>query len=213
VTEIITELSTDVIALQEVSPEQAGQIADLMSTEYPYRVLSPDDADRGLLLLSRYPIKEHKLFHPLPQSDAHLRVVMDVHGVPVTVYVAHPQSPRGGLSPFSYDTSIRNAELADLRDRIRGETGPVLLLCDCNMSDLSDPYRALDALLDDAFREAGQGMGFTFRFRKFLPFMVRIDYVWHSEHFVALDVRAWNDAGPSDHRPVIATLSLNQTEP
>jgi endonuclease/exonuclease/phosphatase (EEP) superfamily protein YafD len=170
VTEIVTELSTDVIALHEVSSEQAEQITGLMTEEYPYRVLSPDEADRGLLLLSRYPIKEHELFHPLPSSDSNLRAVIEVDGTPVTLYVAHPESPRGGLSPFSYDMSLRNAELADVRDRIRAETGPVLLMCDCNMSDLSDPYRALDA-------------------------------------------RAWKDAGPSDHRPVVATLSLNHTEP
>jgi hypothetical protein len=57
VTEIINELSTDVIALHEVSSEQAEQITDLMTEEYPYRVLSPDDGDRGLLLLSRHPSK------------------------------------------------------------------------------------------------------------------------------------------------------------
>jgi vancomycin resistance protein VanJ len=213
VTEIVTELSTDVIALHEVSPEQAEQITEMMTARYPYHVLSPDDSDRGLLLLSRHPIKEHDFFRPLPQSDSDLRAVIDVDGIPVTLYVAHLQSPRGGITPFSYDTSIRNAEMADLRDRIQVETGPMLLLCDCNMSDLSDPYRALDELLDDAFREAGQGLGFTFRYRKFLPFMVRIDYIWYSDHFAALDARAWNDAGPSDHRPVIATLSLKQERP
>jgi vancomycin resistance protein VanJ len=208
VSEIVAGLSTDVIALHEITPELAQQIVPLTAAEYPYHILDPSESGQGLILLSRYPIENYEFFRPLPSSHSNVRAVITVDGMPVTVYAVHFQSPHGATSPFSYDASDRKAEMVDLRDRLQAETGPVLVLCDCNMSDQSDAYQTLDKLLDDAFREAGRGMGFTFRFRRFLPFMARIDYVWYSGDFVAMDARTWNDSGSSDHRPVVATLSL-----
>jgi len=38
--------------------------------------------------------------------------------------------------------------------------------------------------------------------------MLRIDYVWHNDHFVARKVTVWGTSGSSDHHPVIATLHL-----
>jgi vancomycin resistance protein VanJ len=208
VAEIVANLSTDVIALHEITPEQAQQIVPLVAAEYSYQILNPSETGEGLILLSRYPIENYEFYQPLPGSHSNVRAVITVSGVPVTVYAVHLQRPRLVTFPFSYDVSDHDAEVADLRDRLRAETGPVLVLCDCNMSDQSDAYQTLDRLLDDAFREAGQGLGFTFRFRRFLPFMARIDYVWYSDDFVALEAYPWNDSGSSDHRPVVATLSL-----
>jgi vancomycin resistance protein VanJ len=213
VAEIVVDLSTDVVALHEVTPEQAQQIVPLTTAEYPYHVLNPTDNGEGLILLSRYPIENYEFFHPLPESHSNVRAVITVSGAPVTVYAVHLQRPHLVTFPFGYDVSDHDAEVADLQDRLRAETGPVLVLCDCNMSDQSDAYQTLDKLLDDAFRRAGQGLGFTFRFRRYLPFMARIDYVWYSDDFVATDARTWGDSGSSDHRPVIATLSLKRERP
>lgn len=206
--QLIDTLGADIVALQEVSSDQAAQFDAHLAAAYPHHILNTETEGRGLGLLSRYPIVEQEWFQPLPQSDPHLRAVIDVNGTPITVYVAHPHSPRGLFSPLQYDTSQRDAELADVRERVAAEAGPVIVMCDCNMSDQSDAYRAFDRLMDDAFRQAGRGMGFTFRFRRFLPSMVRIDYVWHSDHFVATDARAWEDAGASDHHAVVARLWL-----
>jgi vancomycin resistance protein VanJ len=210
---LVAGLSTDVVALHEITPELAQQIVPLTAADYPYHILDPDEIGQGLILLSRYPIESYEYFHPLPDSHSNVRALINVDGTLVTVYAVHFQSPSGPTSPFTYNASSRQAEMSDLRDRLQAETGPVLVLCDCNMSDQSDAYRSMDQLLDDAFRDAGRGMGFTFRFRRFLPFMVRIDYVWYSRDFVALDALTWNDSASSDHRPVVATLALKQEQP
>jgi vancomycin resistance protein VanJ len=209
---IVAGLSTDVIALHEIDPDLAQQIVPLTTAEYPYHILGPTESGQGLILLSRYPIESYEYFRSLPDSHSNVRALISVDGIPVTVYAVHFQSPHGPTSPFTYDASERQAEMADLRERLQVETGPLLVLCDCNMSDQSDAYRSMDKLLDDAFRDAGRGMGFTFRLRRFLPFMVRIDYVWYSRDFVALDALTWNDSGSSDHRPVVATLALKQEQ-
>jgi vancomycin resistance protein VanJ len=201
-----------VIALHEITPEQAQQFIPLTAAAYPYHILDPSETGEGLILLSRYPIQDYEFFRPFPGSHSNVRAVITMSGAPVTVYAVHFQRPHLVMFPFSYDVSTHDAEVANLRDRLRAETGPVLVLCDCNMSDQSDAYQTLDRLLDDAFREAGQGLGFTFRFHRFLPYMARIDYIWYSDDFVAINVHTWDDSGTSDHRPVVATLSLIKEE-
>lgn len=141
--------------------------------------------------------------------------MLDINGTDVVVYVAHPTPPRNFFSPLTYSDERRGNQINDLRDQLRQESDPVLVLCDCNMTDQSDDYRAMNDLLDDSFREAGTRMGFTFpatfrSYGRFLPYLVRIDYIWHSDQFVALDARVADNSGTSDHRPVIAELSLMQ---
>jgi endonuclease/exonuclease/phosphatase family metal-dependent hydrolase len=70
----------------------------------------------------------------------------------------------------------------------------------------------MNALLDDAFRVAGGGLGFTFpaSFGS-LPSLLRIDDIWGSDHFVVHDAWTESDSGTSDHHPVISELSLTQT--
>ena len=138
--------------------------------------------------------------------------MLDVEGTPVAVYAAHPPPPENRALPWAYDATTRDEELRRLReDYLADEQGPVLLLCDCNMSDQSDVYKAMDAVLDDAFWEAGQGLGFTFQGGLPFPFL-RIDYVWHSDHFTPLGFEVVNDAGTSDHRPIVAELELTAGE-
>lgn len=211
VAQTVLALDADVIGLNEVGYEHADQIEAATQDRYPYQVWHPQPTVHGVALVSRYPILEAATFLPQHDSNLHLRAVLDVDGTPVTVFVAHPPSPTSPFFPLGYEDGPRNTELADLRARIAAETGPVLVLCDCNMSDQSDPYRALDALLDDAFRAAGRGFGLTFPYgRAFLPPLVRIDYIWISADFMALDAHPANGSGTSDHRPIMADLALRR---
>lgn len=211
VAELISDLDTDIVALHEVTPDLADEIVRLSASNYPYRVIRPDANGSGIVLLSRYPITQHQVFSVFRESILNLKADIDVYGTSVAVYLARPKSPLGGFQPFSYDTALRDADLANLQERLESEEGPVLVLCDCNMSDQSDAYQELDRLLDDAFREVGHGFGFTFRYRSFLPYMVRIDYVWHNDYFVAIDAQTRNDPDLSDHRPMFATLILKSS--
>jgi endonuclease/exonuclease/phosphatase family metal-dependent hydrolase len=98
---------------------------------------------------------------------------------------------------------------------------PLIVLGDFNAGDLSSAYGIVTRTLRDAWREAGWGAGNTFpgadspgssrRIVAGIPapmWLVRIDYVFHSDHWRA--VSAW--IGPwdgfSDHRPVAARLAL-----
>ena len=232
ITQAIDALDADIIGLQELGPDHAATFEREMVGDYPYQALHPSPFGFGIGLLSRYPIQDETVLLTYPKHERRvlMRAVLDVQGTRVTVYVAHPIVPfplknqpwqrvmPGTLwFPSLYDDNERDRQIGVLSDHIRQDEGPVLVLCDCNMSDQSDAYRALDTALDDAFHERGWGMGFSStRFmstHRVLPLFARIDYVWHSEHFTALDATVGATSGGSDHRPVVAELVLKPGVP
>lgn len=209
----ITALDADIVGLEELSASHAALIALELGEQYPYSVLPGADAGQDVGLLSRYPVREVETFFSTEAPSRHLRAVVDVNGTHITVYVAHPSPPTDTYRLSDYDPSERNAQLRALREAVQADNGPLLVLCDCNMSDQSEAYRALDRLLDDAFREAGWGLGFTFpahSVKGFPPLtrIIRIDYVWHSAEFITRDARVGGDSGGSDHHPVVADVVL-----
>jgi endonuclease/exonuclease/phosphatase (EEP) superfamily protein YafD len=64
--------------------------------------------------------------------------------------------------------------------------------------------------MNDAFAEIGSGMGFTFEELN-IP-VARIDYVFHTDDFRAVEARVLEDTAGSDHRPLFVTLALPPLE-
>jgi vancomycin resistance protein VanJ len=93
---------------------------------------------------------------------------------------------------------------------VEANGGPALVLGDFNTSDGQPLYRLLRRRLDDAYRAAGWGFGFTFPSPRGSPLgfpVVRIDYVFHDEFWATQ--AAWTGSLPgSDHRYVVADLLL-----
>ena len=96
---------------------------------------------------------------------------------------------------------------------------PVLALGDANTTDLSAAYHNVTGTLGDAWREAGFGFGHTFPGAQndfssrpaiagwdVPQWMVRIDYVFHSQEFAAIEAHTAQPDGVSDHRGVVARL-------
>lgn len=212
---VIADINADIVGLEEMGPEHSAQIERDLAAQYPYQVHYPMLPVHGVSLLSRYPILEEQVFRPRPDSMLHLRAVLDVDGVGLTVYVVHPSPPHNVMSPLYYDSAHRDKDIAVLRrDYLAHETGPVIVIGDFNMSDLSDPYRDMDADFDDAFKMAGRGLGFTFPAISplgMLPRLLRIDYVWYNHTLVAVDAAVWDDSGTADHYPVIAELAFKES--
>lgn len=216
VAEVITAQNADIVGIQELGPAQSDLFATQLTDQYPYQALYPGLPVHGVGLLSRHPIVEHEVFGPFPDSMRFIRATIDLNGVLVTVYVAHPRPPQNILTPITYDDERRDAEITALvNNYLRPETGPMLVLGDFNMTDQSDSYALLSGDLNDAFRVAGRGLGFTFPDKiksalRLMPLLIRIDYVWYTDDFRAYDAEVVPDSGTSDHRPVITTLNLQQ---
>lgn len=215
---IIDAIDADVVALQEVSQMAEPILTAALAERYPYIALHGQRiGTTGQGVLSKYPIQEDAYWRYdwLPASLGHQRVVVDFEGTAIALYNVHPSHP--GMSGSFFNSTFRSREIMDLLGRAEGEAGPVLLMGDFNMSDLSDDYRRVSAGFADAYREAGWGMGWTFprgnvfgnySLRVELFPVIRLDYIFHSAHFRAHSAAVWPDSGASDHHPVYARLVL-----
>jgi endonuclease/exonuclease/phosphatase (EEP) superfamily protein YafD len=187
----IADEGADIVAVQELVPATAALVRERLGGAYPYQIAEPGAKTNGLL--SRYPILHSRWFTPAGDGRPAIDAVLDVGGAPVRVIVAHPEPP--GVSwldgelplPIGLHDDRVQAELADVARRAAGSSVPVLFAGDFNMTDQSRTYRALARVLDDAYREAGWGFGFTFPFELRVngrqvpgPF-ARLDYVFHSD--------------------------------
>lgn len=208
----IRSAAPDIVALQEVDvhTRRAGgvdQSAELAwRTGLPYfahfRTTSLHGGDYGVAILSRFPLESVEQ-HPLPVEPGSeprtvARIVMQVHGQEVSVYVTHLTR-----RPFNGDIRVRqSAAIMKLMDE---DSRPKLLMGDMNDTPESGSVRLFKRELLDVFALRGQGAADTYP----LPVIpnVRIDYVLASERFMprssqVLRVKA------SDHYPVVADLTL-----
>lgn len=208
-TGVLEASGADIIALQELSDVQQAAIEQKLSILYPYQVLygEPVGDVTGKGLLSKYPIVEasEPFTLRLPNGNTHMRAVIDVDGHSLTVVIAHPPPPK---FEGEYDVPpdvVR--EVKALVDMAMGE-GAALLMGDFNATDQNDRYDLVrEAGLSDAFRAAGWGFGATWpvhRGVKLLP-LVRIDYIWYTSHFRAVEAWVGPETG-ADHLPVLARL-------
>ena len=225
---LIREANADVVALQELGAPAAQYFAERLSELYPYQALHTDSQEFiiGQGVLSRYPIVEDRY---LTEKYGQQRTVLDVGGRRVVLYNVHPTAPFARQSgTLVFDAQDRGASLHSVLELAARETDPLILAGDFNMTDRTADYARVTERYRDAFRQTGQGLGFTlpdystpqaFAFAVRLPdwlklswlpvpLLTRIDYVFHNEAFASLDAKVWPTSGGSDHRPVFARLAL-----
>jgi endonuclease/exonuclease/phosphatase (EEP) superfamily protein YafD len=216
--------NADVIFLQELTPEYELVLSAGLEDEYPYQILKPVAQAAGMGVFSRYPIE------PLDVSlDGRWRgepqlLRLDWQGEQITLVNFHAVST-GTIWPRWVRTTFdRREESIGLLAAFAADSaiaGPVIVAGDGNLTRLNDTYKVLDAVLDDAWWHGGWGFGHTFpgkiepddmftRISIFLipHWLVRIDYVFYSDHWQTS--RAWlaDFNGGSDHRGVVTDLVL-----
>ena len=213
--EALGQSGADIIGLQELAPEQGAAIADLLGEEYPHQALHPTGIP-GKGIISRFPVHETSLLDLHP-GRPDLQAIIDAPGGDLTVIVAHPPPPRFGRNRLIH-SALANEQIGRIVS-VATRGVPAVLLTDFNRVGWQAAYRQLrGAGLIDAFGTAGRGLGFTLPTRVShlayrghplgeipLPPLLRVDYVWHTAHFRAVDSWIGANAG-SDHLPVLAEL-------
>jgi endonuclease/exonuclease/phosphatase family metal-dependent hydrolase len=223
ITPILADSGADIITLQEVSYYGANYISTALARLYPHQAFyTRDEAGLdhpgGQALLSRYPITavEYWTDDPAqPSANRFQRAEIDFNGTTLVIYNTHPATPvdwSGGLvvSASPGDDARHRAALQAIAARAAAETAPVIWLGDFNMSEQFAEYARITADFTDAYRESASGPGYSYPADGFgpLPPLIRLDYVFHSRHFISASARVLRAHGPSDHRPVLATLAL-----
>jgi vancomycin resistance protein VanJ len=210
--ETILAADADLVGLEELIPANAIPLEDLLAGEYPYHTPLPTEHILQVGLFSRYPILSVQRLN-LPWRDLSWVVKVDVDGTPIKVVVVHLIPTLMGELPIrewpgriAERQKIRLRQIDLVIDEVTDEDIPVLVLCDCNFSEISIAHRQMEGVLFDTFGEIGWGLGHTIHpvgtdFR-----VERIDYIWHSTDFEPQWVRVLKD-GMSDHNPVVAEFT------
>ncbi|KAA0931579.1 endonuclease/exonuclease/phosphatase family protein [Streptomyces apricus] len=202
----------DVLALEEVTPEDRTTYEEELAGTYPYHaVLGTVGVWSRLPLSQTRPVDIATDVGPLADTrpagataaeNRALRTTVATGDGPLAVYVVHLGSarvnPRAG---FRTDTRDRNARA--LGEALAAErNGRVVLLGDLNGTLDDRAFAGLTARLDSAQETAGAGFGFTWPAG--FP-VARID------HVLVRGVRAESarvlPATGSDHLPVAAGIS------
>jgi endonuclease/exonuclease/phosphatase (EEP) superfamily protein YafD len=104
-----------------------------------------------------------------------------------------------------------------LLTRLETEPHPYVVAGDFNMSEYAVIYDRIADTMQDAYRQANNDWGGTWpisvveELPRFVPPLLRADYVWHSEHFYAIEARRGPALG-SDHLPLYADLEFSDNQ-
>ncbi|MEZ4868867.1 MAG: endonuclease/exonuclease/phosphatase family protein [Caldilineaceae bacterium] len=215
----------DIVVLQEMTPMLRRLVLQEVGDEYPYTAFDVTLNNRGLGVLSRFPI------HGLPtdmlvELNCRLYQVDVTPSEPFLLYNCHPRSTNifyffnDGV-PFDRQVqesfTARRLWSERLAAEVAQQTLPVLVVGDFNTTDQSDAYHQLRSQLLDAHRSIGWSFGHTFPaetgwFRR-IPIVarqVRIDMVLYTPTFVALQSRVSAAHGESDHLPLVVRMGWRQ---
>lgn len=217
---VLSDSDVDLIAIQELSDQQAEAIKSELLTKFPYQAIYPGGF-AGKALLSKFPILDSKQLH-FHEVRPDLKTLVDIAGTQLTVIIAHPPPPKPQWRGLKFDrqTWIQITSLAE--EAITNK--PAVLLGDFNLADWWGEYTFLRSKgLQDAFQVAGRNRGHTLPARvgpwkRLLAInrllsrltlypMLRVDYIWYTEPLHCLDSWVGEDTG-SDHLPVLANLIL-----
>lgn len=225
----------DLICLQEASLAQdkdwgvtMGQVKAYLGKKYPYISLIPaQDGGSGLMLLSRYPIKEAERI-PMPSRTngaAHFKI--NIGGQETHVINVHLESFR--LSQAlgqEYMNLVAKGKAFELQDALRSKLTPIfrhherqakivkryadslqterLIICgDFNDTPVSYAHEKLERDMTDAFIKAGNGLGYSFVSRTFL---VRIDHILLGKAFTPYYTKVDAGVKGSDHYPIFTYI-------
>ncbi len=214
----------DVIGFQELRPEHLSALQTQLAPDYPYSIVHPTPDFHTVGVLSRFPLTEVQTLAN-PPIERGLQMQLQLPGRSLRLLITHlaPNNmfhfkPAEWIPLTRQRYSQRQAQVEVIQALVESSPAPVVMLCDCNMSDTSQTYEQLRRVLQDSFYEVGWGLGHTLLQRGSLP-VQRVDFVWYRDPKAPIDKPSQSrlrsikaevgSAGASDHLPVFADLSLD----
>lgn len=211
---IMSREQVDMLCLQEVPTLPIDSIFRYFAARMPYFVQESSE-----MILSRYPILDHRYARFADSWNAYLLVDLAVGEDTVRVVSVHLQTTgvaalraryrkehdreapvEALLGEVERNSRLRARQVHELERLIDSVRGPLILAGDFNDTPSSYTYRRIDSRLQDGFRAAGRGYGSTFRS---LGGVLRIDYIFCNDSLRCVGYRTLPDT-VSDHRAVIA---------
>jgi endonuclease/exonuclease/phosphatase (EEP) superfamily protein YafD len=200
VTDFIRRERLDAVVLLEMNAEWRKALATL-EKDYPHRYQTKGVADRGITLLSRLPVRDAGVLPIGVNAEPAIQATLRAQGRDLRLYAVHTTWP---IAPAS--AGRRNLQLGRLADQARGETLPLVILGDMNITPFSPHFQQL--LVDGRLRSGSEGFGWQATWPTFLPLAgIQIDHALVNSRVA---VEHFNRGAPigSDHLPLVVDLVL-----
>jgi vancomycin resistance protein VanJ len=221
----IVQTDADIVMLQEVLPEMRG-LGPALVERYPHQAMYPARSARGTAVLSKIPFESEGRFRLTADGWYCQDVRIEWAGRPLALFNVHLLRPELKLTPrrdwHPFDSRSRADDVKKLLKHVEVEDHDVVVAGDFNMTDQSRDYRSIAAHLNDAFLDAGSGMGFTYPARspyakswyeRHAPAFLRLDHVFYQGRLGATTAFV-GPSGDSDHYSVVVELeSLGMSGP
>jgi endonuclease/exonuclease/phosphatase (EEP) superfamily protein YafD len=207
VTSLLRTARPDVAVLVEITPVWRAALTGLGS-EFPHQYYAAgslnragSSAQRGVLLLSRWPIDRVATWKLGPHTEPAVIATIDVRGRALQLIGVHAAWPLGNAIQAE-----RNRQLGELAAIARSTPPPLVVLGDLNVTPFSPYFETL--LSSSGLRSAAQGKGWQPTWPTFLPPAgIQIDHALVSAGLTVLQFRRGPGVG-SDHRPILVDLAF-----
>lgn len=203
----IEDRRPDLLLLMEVDRWWVEQLQDI-AADYPYRIEQPNDQAYGMLLYSRFPIKEQEIAYLSNEHvpSFHLKLSLP-DGTPLALHAVHPVPPKHFDDLPDNAGETENA-LTKVGQRVAQETLPVIVAGDFNDVAWARTLRLMQA--GGQLRDVRAGRGFYNSFDAHSWFMRwPLDHVLVTHHFDLAALERLDIFG-SDHYPIYAELVLSR---
>jgi endonuclease/exonuclease/phosphatase (EEP) superfamily protein YafD len=215
---VILTYRPDLIALQEVQPKMMSKLTSRLNDTYPYSLMGHEHPYGTAAAFSHYPVVDsYVLDLESDRSAVVLKVKVDgtdatfisAHLLPYGLeWIALPDIPR----TVNQRVRDQNRQASLLVQEAQKQDGPVIVACDCNSKETSDPHRILAGQMTSAARVTGWVIGDSMLAGAQQDTDVQhIDYMFYRGSLRATQVYSIRDSGGSDHLPVLALFDFEST--
>ena len=222
------EQSIDVLCIQEYYDRSGDMLnSDRYKEYFAYMAQGRED----MVIYSRYPILQTEKIDFGKTNNSAMWADINVDGTTIRVFNVHLQTTgvNGSLHQaakrqqqgelveknavlklifdvYTYEMARRARQAEQMAKAINETELPVIVCGDFNDVPYSYVYETvLGDKLIDGFRECGKGLMYTFMKNKNVG--LRIDYIFHDEHFKG-EAYYKKEINYSDHYPVFMILAL-----
>lgn len=199
----IKNRDADVVLLMETDKRWMNDVSQV-TANYPYRVEVPLDNTYGMLLYSKFPLKNEQVKYLVDDSIPSIQTILQMpDGKEVQLFCIHPTPPMPQENPSSTD---RDAEMMLVAKSAKGNKLPVIVAGDFNdvaWSQSTTLFKDLSGLLDPRI---GRGFYNTFSANSYIM-RWPLDHFFASDEFRLITMQVGEDID-SDHFPAYFEVQL-----
>lgn len=203
----IASKDPDLIILVETDMWWAEKL-DVLKEKYPHRLLAPLDNTYGMMLFSKFELKNEKVKFLVEDDIPSVHTMVKLpSGDLVNFHGLHPTPPVPQENPRSTE---RDKEILLIGKEAKKSKYPVIVAGDLNdvaWSYTTELFSKISGLLDP---RRGRGFFNTFH-AKYLFLRFPLDHVFCSNDFTLIDIQRMPNCG-SDHFPMYIKLQYSPEE-